>query len=190
LRSKGHEVLASDLVDYESPDQDHARRDFLMELTAPEGFECIVTNPPYKLAGGIIEHALELVPRVYMLLRLAFLESDRRSSILDCGRLRRVYVFANRLPMMHRDGWDGPRATSAMTFAWYVWNRDHSGPTTTKRIYWRPIEERLCAGCQQPFHARVGALTCSDRCRKRVSRLALGKCDSARGRKNTHYSDS
>jgi hypothetical protein len=171
LRSKGHEVLATDLVDYSSVDQDHARRDFLMELQAPEGFQCIVTNPPYKLAGGIIEHALELVPRVYMLLRLAFLESDRRSSILDCGRLRRVYVFANRLPMMHRDGWDGPRATSAMTFAWYCWDAERNGPTITKRIYWKPL--RRCAVCDAPLLGRTDARTCSPKCRMRAHRGAV-----------------
>ena len=53
------------------------------------------------------------MPRVVMLLRLAFLESKRRSGILDGGQLARVHVFRNRLPMMHRAGWAGPKASSA-----------------------------------------------------------------------------
>ena len=84
-------------------------------------------------------HALELVPRVVMLLRLAFLESERRAPILDRGALARVHVFRNRLPMMHRAGWAGPRASSAIPFAWFVWDRDHQGPTTIDRISWTPI---------------------------------------------------
>jgi hypothetical protein len=43
----------------------------------------IVTNPPYKLADQFVEHALTLCPRVIMLLRLAFLESRRRSDLID-----------------------------------------------------------------------------------------------------------
>jgi hypothetical protein len=72
-----------------------------------------------------------------MLLRLAFLESVRRTPILDTGHLARVRVFKRRAPMMHRDGWTGPRVTSAMAFAWFVWCRDHQGPTTLSRIDWK-----------------------------------------------------
>jgi hypothetical protein len=136
LRAAGHEVVASDLVDYGVPVTcpGYLNVDFLMERRAPEGTEAIVTNPPFRLAQQFVEHALELCPRVIMLLRLAFLESERRSPILDGGHLERVHVFRRRLPMMHRDGWSGPRASSGMAFGWFVWNRDHSGPPTLHRI--------------------------------------------------------
>jgi hypothetical protein len=93
LRAAGHEVWATDLVNYASPDQDQSGIDFLMESLAPDSIASIVTNPPFKLADQFVRHALLLCPRVYMLLRLAFLESERRSGILDNGWLRRVYVF-------------------------------------------------------------------------------------------------
>jgi hypothetical protein len=35
-----------------------AGRDFLLERRAPDGIECIVTNPPYRLADQFVEHAL------------------------------------------------------------------------------------------------------------------------------------
>jgi predicted RNA methylase len=179
LRSRGHEVLATDLVDYQSPDQDHARRDFLMELSAPEGFDCIVTNPPFKLGAEFVGHALELVRRVYMLLRYAFMESASRADILDCGRLKRVYLFANRLAMMHRHGWDRKQTSSAMAFAWFCWDRERGGPTITKRIFWKP--ERRCLGCDSPFTARrADARTCSPKCRQRIRRHRI--TDSAAGR--------
>src|SRR5262249_32693263 len=136
LRDVGHRVYASDLVNYGCEDADHGV-DFLMERTVPYAAEAIVTNPPYKLAGEFVSHALDLdVAKVVMLLRLQFLESERRGPILDTGRLARVYVFRNRLPRMHRDGWNGPKATSRLAFAWFVFERDHTGPATLSRISW------------------------------------------------------
>jgi hypothetical protein len=135
LRRYGHKVLASDLVDYASPDQDE-RWDFLMERSLPAHVEAIVTNPPFKNAAEFVAHALELAPKVVMLLRLAFIESDRRTPILDTGHLARVHVFRKRLPMMHRAGWEGRKANSGMAFAWFVWDRAHTGPTELHRLSW------------------------------------------------------
>ena len=133
LRAHGHEVVASDLIDY--GEQTHfSRRDFLLEHKAPQGCECILTNPPFSLAEQFVAHALDLCPRVIMLLRLAFLESERRSRILDTGTLARVHIFRRRLPMMHRDGWQGPKASSAMAFAWFIWDRAHTGPAILNRV--------------------------------------------------------
>ena len=102
LRDAGHRVIATDLIDYRSPDQDHAGRDFLLERRAPDGVEMIVTNPPFKLAAQFAAHALSLCPRVAMLLRLSFLESGNEKTkagrarlfALDGGHLARVLVFS------------------------------------------------------------------------------------------------
>jgi hypothetical protein len=135
LRAAGHEVLASDLVDYGDPTH-FARRDFLLERKVPNGCEAIVTNPPFKLAEQFVAHALDLCPRVLMLLRLAFMESERRTPILEGRGLARIHQFRKRLPMMHRAGWEGRKANSGMAFAWFVWDRNHAGPTTIDRISW------------------------------------------------------
>jgi hypothetical protein len=135
LREAGHAVIASDIIDYGFPL--HFTRDFLTMTKVPVGTQTVLTNPPYQLATKFVAHALWLCPSVIMLLRLAFLESERRSSLLDRGQLVRVHVFKNRLPMMHRDGWTGPRASSAIPFAWFVFDRDHRGPATIDRISWR-----------------------------------------------------
>jgi len=71
-----------------------------------------------------------------MLLRLAFLESERRCSILEGRGLARVHVFRKRLPMMHRDQWAGRKANSGMAFAWMIWKRGYAGPTVIDRISW------------------------------------------------------
>src|SRR5690242_17738580 len=68
LRKAGHRVHATDLVDYASPDQDASGWDFLSEQACPPDVEAIVTNPPFKLAGEFVAHALKLCPKVYMLL--------------------------------------------------------------------------------------------------------------------------
>ena len=135
LRAAGHEVLASDLVDYGDPTHFY-RRDFLMELKAPDGCEGVVMNPPFKLAEEFIAHALDLSPLVIVLLRLAFMESERRTRILEGRGLARIHQFRKRLPMMHRAGWEGRKANSGMAFCWMIWDRGHAGPTTIDRISW------------------------------------------------------
>lgn len=145
LRKAGHQVYATDLVDYDSPDQDMARWDFLMERQCPIGVKAIVTNPPYKLAARFAVHALELCPKVIMLLRLNFLEAGNEKSkagrarleCLDGGHLAKVLVFKERLPMMHRWDWMGNKATSSIAFAWFIWDRNHNGPAVLNRISWK-----------------------------------------------------
>ncbi len=136
LRRHGHIVYATDLVDYNSPDQDEFGWDFLMEQQLPIGVQAIITNPPFKNAGEFVAHALALCPKVIMLLRLAFIESQKRAQILDNGWLSHVHVYSKRLPMMHRGSHQGRVASSAMAFAWFVWNRDHKGATELHRISW------------------------------------------------------
>jgi hypothetical protein len=136
LRAAGHEVVASDLVDYGipiPPPFSHGR-DFLFERQAPAGSEGVVANPPYKFGPQFVRHALELVPITCMLLRLAFLESASRTDILEGGQLARVLVFRRRLPMMHRHGWSGPQAGNSMCFAWFVWRRGWGGDPQIRRI--------------------------------------------------------
>ena len=134
LRDRGHAVIASDIFDYGFPL--HFVADFLLQSKAPVDCDTIVTNPPYQIATEFTRHALDLVPHVYLLLRLAFLESIRRTDILERRGLARVHIFRARLPMMHRDGWNGPRASSAIPFAWFVWDRNHRGLATIERISW------------------------------------------------------
>jgi hypothetical protein len=137
LRDAGRRVVATDLIDYGCPDS-RGGIDFLMQTSLPDDVTAILTNPPYKHADAFVRHALKLgASRVIMLLRVLFLEGVRRSDILDSGKFARVYPFRNRLPMMHRAGWEGPISDDPQIgFAWYVWDREHSGPATLHRISW------------------------------------------------------
>lgn len=142
LRSAGHLVYATDLIDYNSPDQDESGWDFLLERGHP-GAEAIVGNPPFKLATAFVRKALELCPKAIFLMRLAFLEGSGRSDILDSGQLARVYVFKNRLPLMHRDGWKGKKSRNFIAFAWFVFERDHKGTTELRRIAWKRENQQV-----------------------------------------------
>jgi hypothetical protein len=144
LREFGFPVVASDIVQRDFP-LDFCANFF--EAEAPPGCESIITNPPYRDAAQMVTRALQLVPRVYFLLRYAFYESKRRSPILDAGTLPRIHVFSDRLPMMHRHGWTGPKASSQIAFAWFVWDARHnSGETIIDRISWRDEQPDLFSG--------------------------------------------
>lgn len=137
LRAHGKDVVATDLVNYGCPDS-QSGIDFLMEHKAPEGVQSIVTNPPFKLADEFVRHGLSLVPTVVMLLRLAYLEGACRMD-LHQKHLERVWIGAERLPQMHRHGWDGPKqSNSGRAFAWFVFRRDKgSAPATIRHVSWR-----------------------------------------------------
>jgi hypothetical protein len=122
LRDSGRKVIATDLVDWGCSDAESGI-DFLMERKAPT--TAIVTNPPFKLAEEFVEHAINLAPEVYMLMRLAFLEGMRWRTKGFEKHLARVWVFAPRLPFMHRHGYEGPKnSNSGMPFAWFVFHRN------------------------------------------------------------------
>ena len=136
MRRKNKVIIASDLNDWGCAGA-KTGVDFLMELKAPAGATCIVTNPPYSLAEEFIRHGLTLVPKVVMLLRLAFLEGKRWEKGFGAP-LARVHVFANRLPMMHRHGYDGAKVEGGMiAFAWFVWDREHQGAANIGWVNWR-----------------------------------------------------
>jgi hypothetical protein len=80
---------------------------------------------------------------VIMLLRSAFYESERRCSILEACGLARIYTFRKRLPMMHRDGWQGHKANSSMSFSWFVWQRGYRGDAVSRRISWERSESGI-----------------------------------------------
>jgi hypothetical protein len=149
LRAAGHDVIATDLNNRGCYDSQFGV-DFLLFMPRID-CDAIVTNPPFALAESFVAAALERAPLVIMLLRLAFMESDRRSHILDNAGLARIHVFANRLPMMHRAGWEGRKANSGMAFAWFVWQRGHVGPASIDRIYWEGGDAAVGAGKDRAY---------------------------------------
>lgn len=84
-----------------------------------------------------------------LLLNLNFLcgfDDPERCYAMDEHPPARVHVFSRRLPMMHRDGWEGPHASSSMNTAWFVWEQDrrgnYAGPTSLNRVDWKQYQDR------------------------------------------------
>lgn len=139
LEEAGCKVTSTDLVDY---GYGISGCDFLMHWGDPPcGAQAIVTNPPFKLADEFVRHALTLSPLVIMLLRWAYAEGANRSDIID-KHLSRVWLGRERLPMMHRDGYEGAKLSNAgAPFAWFVFEQEPPlrGAFTVRRISWREI---------------------------------------------------
>lgn len=121
LRNRGFEVVASDIVDRGCPASTVS--DF---LAYDEWFGGgVVTNPPFDgAAGGIeafAERACEISPYVALLARLAWWESEGRHRWFRRLCLSRVIKIADRLPMMHREGYEGPKLpNSGQCFGWFI----------------------------------------------------------------------
>ncbi len=139
LIAAGFRVVAHDLVRYPGTDDKiEAGVDFFLEWKPPPGVTAIATNPPYKLADDLIRPGLDLGLPVVVLLRLMALEGSGRSDLID-RHLRRVWLGIERLPMMHREGWQGPRTKSGgAPFAWFCFEPvARQGPIEITRISWR-----------------------------------------------------
>ncbi|RVC47648.1 class I SAM-dependent methyltransferase [Mesorhizobium sp. M4A.F.Ca.ET.090.04.2.1] len=152
MEDAGYEVEIADLVDYGTTTQfGEVQRvsDFLTAEPWLVGAD-IATNPPYGQAlNAFVAHALRVHrPRkMALLLNLNFLcgfdDPDRNYAMDEC-KPARVHVFTRRLPMMHRDGWDGNEATSRMNTAWFIWEQNeaglYAGPTVLNRIDWKDFQ--------------------------------------------------
>lgn len=149
LEAAGYAVVLSDLVDYATADANGELQSVIDFRDTKRGDgEChdIVTNPPYgDTMNAFIAHALRVhKPRKMALLLntnayFGFDDPDRTFIMQECPPARQ-YAFSRRLPMMHRDGWDGPKATSQMNTEWFVWELQVDGTygstTVRRRVDW------------------------------------------------------
>jgi hypothetical protein len=118
LQQAGHEVRASDI----DPKFGFETLDYSM-APAMDSDVAIITNPPFMFALSLLEKAIGESDFVAFLLRANFLESVRRMPFFLSTPPQRVWISSRRLPMMHRLGWTGPRASSNTCYAWFVWDR-------------------------------------------------------------------
>lgn len=95
-------------------------------LTVAQRPSNIVTNPPYKDAQEIIEHSLSIVKRkACFLLKLTFLEGQKRKSFFNTSPPSRVWVFSNRITMWPY-GEEKPKNGGTIAYAWFVWDKTSS----------------------------------------------------------------
>jgi hypothetical protein len=125
------QVIASDIFDY---GYGQAPIDFLDDdpLARPEW---IITNPPFNLACEFTLRALDLASEgVAMLARTTWIESAGRYEELFRDRPPTLYApFVERVPMV-KGRWD-PKASTATSYAWFVWCKAAFGPS---QVLWIP----------------------------------------------------
>lgn len=98
--------------------------------------ENIVTNPPFKdktqdlNIKKWVEHCLKICKgKVAVFARVSFLESEDRFGLLEENPPSSVYAFSNRM-CCKRNGNDAD--SSAVFYAWFVWDRRKPRPENTK----------------------------------------------------------
>jgi hypothetical protein len=120
LTEAGITVHASDLMDR---GYGMAGIDFI--TYQPEvAIDCIVTNPPFKLARAFVQRALEIAQRkVIMIMKLDHLRGIQSATYLQSTPLRRVWVLTRPLPFLR----DGVWSQGLFSHAWYIWEQGYEG---------------------------------------------------------------
>jgi len=116
----------------------HNQFDFLAEdgfpLKGP--FDNIITNPPFAFKDECRIRAKQIaVKQIAFLLKLDFLHGkDRFHNIWQDKEfpLKKVYIFVRRPFLQNEIRYR--YSTGMATYAWFIWDRDHSGPWTGDHI--------------------------------------------------------
>lgn len=144
LRDYFEKVHASDVFDYRP---DYAQGAFVADrlglvddlARCPFKPDWIITNPPFNLAEAFLLRALgEATLGVALLVRMSWLETiERYQQIFRDTQPAKVAVFVERVPMV-KGRWD-PQASTATSYVWIVWEKNHKGPT---QMIWIPPGQR------------------------------------------------
>lgn len=130
LKELGYNVRTSDLVKRVEDDNIEVL-DFLSYQGKYDGD--IVTNPPYILAKEFVLKALDIVNegnKVVMFLKLLFLESQNRyEELFKLYPPKKIYVFSKRV-RCQINGDFSKKDSSAICYAWYVWEKGYKGLPT------------------------------------------------------------
>ena len=127
LKELGYNVRTSDLVK-RAEDDNIEVLDFLSYQEKYDGD--IVTNPPYILAKEFVLKALDIVNegnKVVMFLKLLFLESQNRyEELFKLYPPKKIYIFSKRV-RCQINGDFSKNDSSAICYAWYVWEKGYKG---------------------------------------------------------------
>ncbi len=147
LREYFGTVRASDIHDYGTPPDTHGCpfvRDFLAGGQQPivnPGW--IITNPPFRLAMEFVEAALDhATDGVAVLVRSVWAEgSDRHARLFSKRPPAAICQFTERVAMT-KGRWD-PAASTATSYAWFVWRKGANRDGQTRFIWIPPCRKAL-----------------------------------------------
>lgn len=106
-------------------------------LKSNRKYDCFLTNPPYKYALEFVNHAIEnLIPNglVIMLLRIQFLEGQRRNEFFKKYPPKYIYVNSRRQNCAKNGDFKKYFSTSAICYAWFVWQEGFKGEPKVRWI--------------------------------------------------------
>ena len=135
LENHGHQVKNFDLID-RLKDGSIIEQDFLaVEPYYPQSD--IITNPPYDKATEFVYQSLKAIDegqKVAMLLKLTFLETKKRKALFLKYPAKKIYVFSYRIDCPKNNLQQNKVGSSAVCYAWYVWEKGYQGPMTIEII--------------------------------------------------------
>lgn len=133
LKKHGYNVLSTDIVNRGYSGQ-FFTYNFLAQPSEWDGD--IITNPPYKYAKEFVERALDAVnegAKIAMFLKIQFLEGMKRGKLLDNNPPKKIYVARKRIKCA-MNGDFASIGSSAICYAWFVWEKGYNGKTTIDYI--------------------------------------------------------
>lgn len=142
LSDLGHDVYSTDIVDRGYAGF-NGEFDFLNPVSPPKPLGsdfCILTNPPYKFATEFILRALEMLDEggyACFLLKTTALEGKKRyETVYRDNPPLYVFQFVERLLCAKNADFDGMGSGggSAVSYAWFVWQKGYKGNTIIEWI--------------------------------------------------------
>ncbi len=133
LKELGHNVISYDLVQ-RSYSLDKVQN-FLECEELPKGYN-VLTNPPFNISLEFVLHSLKLLEdgqQAIFFLKIQFLESAKRyKELFSKYPPKHIFVFTERClcAMNGEFEIDGKRQSSAVCYAWYIWEKGYKGNTT------------------------------------------------------------
>lgn len=128
---RGFKVRSSDIIQrIENIEQ----LDFLSPNNTEPWHGHIITNPPFAYAEEFIQKALSLLAdgcKVIMFLKLQFLEGKSRRELFSKYPPKTVWVSSSRIRCAPNGDFNAIKS-SAVAYAWYVWEKGYDGKTTLK----------------------------------------------------------
>ncbi|GJD76579.1 Eco57I restriction-modification methylase domain-containing protein [Methylobacterium goesingense] len=109
-------------------------KDFLSGSYTSGQFDCVITNPPFRLSEKFVMEALRVSKRyVAIIARTSFLEGVRRyQNIFKPSPPTLVLQFTRRISFAK--GQISSINNGATAFAWYIWDKE--APSSETRVIW------------------------------------------------------
>ena len=94
----------------------------------------IITNPPYKFANEFIVKSLSILEKdskLALFLPIRYLEGKQRRKIFEKYPPKTIYVSSSRIKCAINGEFNEMKG-SAVSYAWFIWQKGFVGNTTLK----------------------------------------------------------